>query len=166
MFGNFCFIQLLCLWIVKITQTSGTCRSTEYLSTNNLNIHGIHCCDILDGWDESAFMAVATVHFFAVLIGYDLRYGERHPHSVVEGSGGEYQAVVEALEAEGIFQVLVDIQQVAVEYHQVQLISRGIFRNKIIYDLETCPLVGDGLFEVCIYVIKKRQEESLGIGVA
>ena len=72
-------------------------------------IHRVHSGDVFESRDKCALMAVSAVDLVTVLVGYDLRHGKRYPYAAVKRLGGEYDAVFKPFEAEGVLQVLVNI---------------------------------------------------------
>ena len=107
------------------------------------DIHSVHSSDIFKGWHENALMAISAIHLAAVLISDHLSHGKRDPHTVIEWFCRENQAVAEAFEAQCIFQVFVNIEQIAVIDDKVEFIPRSIIHNEVIDDLKAFAFIRD-----------------------
>lgn len=111
-------------------------------------------------------MAFSAIDLSAVLVGDDLCHRERYPHAVIKGLSGEDDAVFKALEAQCIFQIFVYIEQIAVVNHQIQLVPRSILDYEVIDDFKAFSLIGNGVRDVFVHIVEKREKKALGIGIS
>ena len=89
-------------------------------------IHRIVDGDIIQRRNKNALVPVAAKDLLPVSVCNDLRHRERHPDAAVKRFGRKQNPVFQPPEAQRIFQVLVDIEQIAVIDDQVQLIARRV----------------------------------------
>ena len=89
-------------------------------------IHRIVDGDIIQRRNKNALVPVAAKDLLPVSVCNDLRHRERHPDAAVKRFRRKQNPVFQPPEAQRIFQVLVDIEQIAVIDDQVQLIARRV----------------------------------------
>ena len=111
-------------------------------------------------------MPVAAEDLLPVPVCNDLCHRERHPDAAVERFGRKQNPVFQPPEAQRIFQILVDIEQIAVIDDQVQLVARRMVGNEAADRLKALAVCRDAACKLMIDRIHHGEEKALGIGIA